>query len=142
MATLNRRAAEAAVEFGAHAATDITGFGLLGHAAQVAQASGVTLRLHPSGRWLLPRVLEHASAGEIAGGLEKNRAFYGDQVDEGETPEDMRRALYDPQTSGGLLIALTPRRAAEMLTALRRRRVWAVEIGEAIAKGPKAIVLE
>ena len=141
MATLNRRAAEAAVEFGAHAATDITGFGLLGHAAQVAQASGVTLRLHPSGRWLLPRVLELASAGEIAGGLEKNRAFYGDQVDEGETPEDMKRALYDPQTSGGLLIALAPRRAAEMLAALRRRRVWAVEIGEAVGQGAKAVVL-
>ena len=68
MATLNRRAAEAAVEFGAHAATDITGFGLLGHAAQVAQASGVTLRLHPSGRWLLPRVLELASAGRSPAG--------------------------------------------------------------------------
>ena len=141
MATLNRRAAEAAVEFGAHAATDITGFGLLGHAAQVAQASGVTLRLRPSSSWFLPRVLELASAGEIAGGLEKNRAFYGEQIEEGETAEDLKRALYDPQTSGGLLIALAPRRAAEMMTALKRRRVWAVEIGEATARGPKAVVL-
>jgi selenide,water dikinase len=141
MATLNRRAAEAAVEFAAHAATDITGFGLLGHAAQVAQASGVTVRLRPSSRWFLPRVLELASAGEITGGLEKNRAFYGEQIDEGETAEDMKRALYDPQTSGGLLIALAPRRAAEMMTALKRRRVWAIEIGEAIARGRHSVVL-
>src|SRR5437867_4472286 len=87
MATLNRRAAEAAVEFGARAATDVTGFGLLGHASQVADASGVTIRITPTRRLFLPRVLELAMAGEIAGGLEKNRAFYADKIDEGSISE-------------------------------------------------------
>ena len=142
MATLNRRAAEAAVEFGARAATDVTGFGLLGHASQVADASGVTVRLTPSKRWFLPRVLELATAGEIAAGLQKNRSFYAERVDEGAIAEDMRLALYDPQTSGGLLIFVPRRRATPMLAALRRRRVWVVEIGEVVPRRGKAIELK
>jgi selenide,water dikinase len=141
MANLNRRAAEAAVEFGARAATDVTGFGLLGHASQVADASGVTLRLRPERSWFLPRVLELATAGEIAAGLEKNRAFYADRVDEGTTPEAMRLALYDPQTSGGLLVSLPARRSAPLAAALKRRRVWAVEVGEVVTRRAKSIEL-
>jgi selenide,water dikinase len=141
MATLNRRAAEAAVEFGARAATDVTGFGLLGHASQVADASRVTLRLAPSARWFLPRVLELATKGEVAGGLQKNRAFYADKIDEGRTPEDVKHALYDPQTSGGLLIFVPKRRAVALLAALRRRKVWVAELGEAIPRGAKSVEL-
>ena len=141
MATLNRRAAETAVEFGARAATDVTGFGLLGHAAQLADASGVTLRLRPSRRWFLPRVLELASAGEIADGLRKNKAFYSASVNEGGTAEAMALALYDPQTSGGLLISSPARRAEALLAALKRRRVWVVEVGEAVGRMAKAVEL-
>ena len=142
MTTLNRRAAEAAVEFGARTATDITGFGLVGHAAQMAEASKVTFRLRPRNEWFLPRVLELAMAGEVAGGLKKNREFYGQRVDEDGIPEAMALALYDPQTSGGLLIAVPSRRADGLASALKRRRVWAVEVGEAVARGSKSIVLE
>jgi selenide,water dikinase len=141
MATLNRRAAEAAVEFGARAATDVTGFGLLGHAAQVADASGVTLRLAPQRSWFLPRVLELAMAGEIAGGLTNNRAFYAASVGEGDVPEDVKRALYDPQTSGGLLICVPARRAAALTAALKRRRVWMVELGEVVARRERSVEL-
>src|SRR6185369_1117239 len=141
MATLNRRAAEVAVEFGARAATDVTGFGLLGHASQVADASGVTIRLDPAKRWFLPRVLELATAGEIAAGLEKNRLFYADRIDEGATPEDLKLALYDPQTSGGLLIFVPPRRARAMMAALQRRRVWVVEVGEVVPRRAKSVEL-
>ena len=141
MAALNRRASEAASEFGARALTDVTGFGLMGHGSQMADASGVTFRLRPAKSWFLPRVLELALEGEIAAGLKKNREFFAATIDEGEIPEAMRLALYDPQTSGGLLMAVPPRRAAALVAALKRRRVWVAELGEAIARGEKSIEL-
>ncbi len=142
MATLNRAAAEAAVEFGVRAATDVTGFGLLGHASQVADASHVTMRLVPTAAWFLPRVLELAKRGVAPGGLKRNRDFYGARVAvaEGLDPV-MIDALYDPQTSGGLLLAVPARRAAGLLAALRRRRVWYAEVGEVVARGDRSIEL-
>jgi selenide,water dikinase len=141
MATLNRKAAEAAVAFGARAATDITGFGLLGHASQLADAGKVSLRLSPRPAWFLPRVLELAAAGVAPGGLHKNREFYRERVG-GRTPDEpMEMALYDPQTSGGLMIAVPTRKATGLVGALRRRRVWVTELGEVVARGPKAIEL-
>jgi selenide,water dikinase len=141
MATLNRRAAEAAVEFGLRAATDVTGFGLIGHASQMAEASGVTMRLAPTAEWFLPRVLELAEAGALAGGLHKNRDFYRDKVDGAAPSEAMDLALYDPQTSGGLLLSVPPRREAALIGALRRRRVWAMPLGEVVARGARPIEL-
>jgi len=141
MAALNRAAAEVAVEFGAHAATDVTGFGLLGHAVQLADASGVTLRLRPARGWFMPRVLELAAAGAVAGGLGRNRDFFGPSVGGEALPEPLMLGLHDPQTSGGLLVACPARRAPGLLAALRRRRVWAVEAGEARARGARAVEL-
>jgi selenide,water dikinase len=142
MATLNRRASEAAVACGADAATDVTGFGLIGHASQLAEASGVSLRLRPTAAWLLPRVQELAAVGALAGGLHKNREFYRDRVGGTVASGTLELALYDPQTSGGLLIAVPSRRAAALVTALRRRNVWVAEIGEAVKQGAKAVELE
>ena len=141
MTALNRGAAEAAVEFGAHAATDVTGFGLVGHAVQLAEASAVTLRLRPVRRWFLPRTLELAAQGAVAGGLKRNREFYAPAVGGDVLAEPLALALHDPQTSGGLLIACAPRRASGLLVALRRRRVWAVEVGEAVRRGAHALEL-
>ena len=141
MTTLNRAASEAAVAAGARAATDVTGFGLLGHAAQLAEASGVTLALRPSARWFLPRVLEFAAAGVVPGGLARNRDFYATQVDAGAVESAMGSALHDPQTSGGLLVCVPVRRAAAFAAALRRRRVWHVAAGEARRRGPHAVEL-
>ena len=141
MATLNRRPAEAAVSFGARAATDITGFGLLGHASQAADAGGVTFRLAPKASWFLPRVLELAAAGTAPGGLHKNRAFYGPQVGGTMPQEPMELALYDPQTSGGLLIAVPARKARALTATLRRGRVWVTEVGEVTARGSRPIEL-
>ena len=141
MATLNRRAAEAAVSFGARAATDITGFGLLGHASLAAVAGGVTFRLAPKAGWFLPRVLELAAAGTAPGGLHKNRAFYRERVGGTLPPEPMELALYDPQTSGGLLIAVPARKARALAGALRRGRVWVAEVGEVTARGSRTIEL-
>lgn len=141
MVALNRRAAEVAVEFGARAATDVTGYGLLGHAAQLADASSVTLRLRPERRWFLPRVLELAAAGVVPGGLGRNREFYSARVLDAGLPEAMVNALYDPQTSGGLLIAVPARRAVALARGLARRRVWVAEAGEVVARGARAVEL-
>jgi len=141
MATLNRRASEAAVEFGARAATDVTGFALLGHGSQMADASAVTLRLHPSREWFLRKVLALCAEGVRPGGLERNRAFFATTIDEGGTPAELLDPLYDPQTSGGLLIAIAPRRAQALVAALRKRRVWVAEVGEAAPRGAHSIVL-
>ncbi len=141
MRTLNRAASELAVEFGARAATDVTGFGLLGHASQLAEASGVTLRLRPGPRWFLPRVLELAAAGVVPGGLGKNRSFFGGRIDEGGLAEPLLQALYDPQTSGGLLLAVPARRAPELLRRLHRRRNVAIEAGEAVARSARLVEL-
>ena len=141
MTALNRGAAAAAVEFGAHAATDVTGFGLVGHAVQLAEASGVTLRLHPARSWFLPRTLELAAQGAVAGGLRRNREFYAVAVGGDALAEPLLLALHDPQTSGGLLIACAARRASALLAALKRRRVWAVELGEVLPRGAHALEL-
>src|SRR5439155_3955033 len=141
MAQLNRAASEAAAEFGARAATDVTGFGLLGHAQQVADASRVTLRLDPAPSWFLPKTLELAAAGVQPAGLAANRVFYSAGVERGGIEGAMLDALYDPQTSGGLLIAVPAKRAPALLAALRRRRVWTAAAGEAVARGRFAIEL-
>ncbi len=141
MTTLNRQASEAAVEFGARAATDVTGFSLLGHASQLADASGVTIRMRPAAAWFLPRALELAAAGAAPGGLAKNRAFFGPRVDAGAVDGAMLDALFDPQTSGGLLIAIPQRRATRLLAALKRRRVWSAMVGEVVGRGRVAIEL-
>ncbi len=142
MAQLNRAAGAAATEFGARAATDVTGFGLVGHASQLAEASGVTLALAPSARWLQPRVLEFARAGVKPGGLARNREFYGPRVAGGESlATELLDALFDPQTSGGLLVLVPARNADGFERAVRRRRVWCERLGSAVAKRAHAIEL-
>jgi selenide,water dikinase len=141
LTTLNRRASEAAVEHGVRAATDITGFGLIGHASQLADASGVTVRLMPRPEWFLPRVLDLALAGAVAAGLYKNRDFYAEKVDGTAASEAMDLALYDPQTAGGLLLSVPARREAALIGALRRRRVFVMPVGEVVARGARAVEL-
>jgi selenide,water dikinase len=141
MATLNRAASECAVEFGARAATDVTGFGLLGHASQMADASGVTFRLRPEARWFLPRVLELAEQGVVPGGLARNAEHYGARVDAGNTSPAMLQALYDPQTSGGLLLSVPSRWAEALLRALARRRVAVIRVGDVVRRGAVAVQL-
>ncbi len=141
MAGLNRVASQVAVEFGARAATDVTGYGLIGHASQLADASGVTLRLAPDPSWFLPRALECAREGIVPGGLKKNREFFEPAIAAEGLDPAMIDALCDPQTSGGLLIAAPPRRAAAMAAALRRRRTRVVEAGVAVPRRAHALEL-
>jgi selenide, water dikinase len=117
MRTLNRAASEALVALGAdtHAATDVTGFGLAGHAWEMADRSGVRLKLHATALPLYDGALAAAEAGIVTGGDARNRAYLGDRIAVDESVSVGQRALvFDPQTSGGLLVAV-PRRAVDAL---------------------------
>src|SRR5439155_23639983 len=100
----------------------------------MAEASGVTFRLAREARWLLPRVEDLASARVVPGGLGRNREFYGPRVDEGGVRDSLVDALYDPQTSGGLLISVAERALSGLRRALTRRRVPAIVVGRVVAK--------
>ena len=146
MARLNRAAAEALEEMamaagsgdGAgpiHAVTDITGFGLLGHAREMAAASGVSFEIEHGKIALLAGALEAARGGFLAGGLKNNRDFVGGCAGFADSvPEEFRNLLFDPQTSGGLLASLAPEAVPAALAALERRGVEARAIGRVIEK--------
>jgi selenide,water dikinase len=111
MLTLNRAAAAAIDGLEVDGLTDVTGFGLLGHAREMALGSGVTLEIDSSLVRFLDGAIEYAQAGAFSGGLGNNREFVASCV-EGSSPFD--DLLYDPQTSGGLLIALPEQDASEL----------------------------
>jgi selenide,water dikinase len=120
MATLNADSAAAMLKYQVHAATDITGFGLIGHAMQMAEGSGVTLIIEESDLPLLPGALDAIAAGMIPGGGKRNREFYGPRVRVAEeVVEAMVEIAFDPQTSGGLLIALPQDEAMALLADLQ-----------------------
>lgn len=140
LVTVNRAAGEMMHAAGASAATDVTGFGLLGHALNVARASKKTLRIWSGAVPVLPRVLDFAREGVAPAGLRANLSYASPfvQFDEGVS-EPLRMALADPQTSGGLLIAIAPKRAAALMKALKRAKVDAAVVGETLAKGKTPI---
>jgi len=151
MSQLNRAAADALRESEAktkagciHAVTDVTGFGLLGHAREMAlgdPAKGtpkVTIEIHHSRVPTLPGALDAARQGMIPGGLNNNRDFLGDCVRFADSvPEQNRAVLYDPQTSGGLLVALDPEAAEKALQIFEEHKIAASKIGRVLPKtGP------
>ena len=115
MLKLNREACDAMLAFDVHGCTDVTGFGLIGHAREMALASKVTIEIDPRAVQFLPGALEYARQGAIPGGLKNNREFAASCVDGSSEFDDL---LYDPQTSGGLLIALPEGDAARLKTKL------------------------
>jgi selenide,water dikinase len=140
LVTVNRAAGEMMQAAGASAATDVTGFGLLGHALNVARASKKTLRIWSGAVPLLPRVLDFAREGVAPAGLRSNLAYASPFVRFDESvPEPLRMALADPQTSGGLLIAIAPKKAAGLMKALQRAKVEAAVVGETLAMGKTPI---
>jgi selenide,water dikinase len=142
MTTLNARAAEIASsgKFVIHAATDITGFGLIGHAREMAAGSGVSLRLDSAKVPLLEGAIDCVRAGLIPGGLNNNRDFAECMVSyDQNVPEEIRTILFDPQTAGGLLLSVARADAAPLLVALQNAGVAAVEIGEVLPPGKPLI---
>jgi len=133
MTTLNAAASEAMVEAGAEAATDVTGYGLLGHLHFMLAASGVAARIEGASIPLLAGALGLAEEGMVAGGTRKNHAFLEDKVGWGDLPDAEQVVLADAQTSGGLLIAASGDRADRLAEALRGRGVAFSEIGRTTA---------
>jgi selenide,water dikinase len=135
MTMLNKRAAEAAVSSSAHihAMTDVTGFGLIGHAREMALGSNVSLRLFASQVPLLEGALDCVRAGFIPGGLKANREFAECLVSyEVSVPEEVRTLLYDPQTAGGLLISVAASDADTLLSSLHKSGTKAFIVGEVL----------
>ena len=126
-----------------HALTDVTGFGLIGHAREMALASeNVSLHFYASRMPLLEGAIECIRAGHISGGLKANREFAECVVDyEGGIPEEMKTILFDPQTAGGLLISVAADSAAALTRALQSAGVPAVEIGEVVPKSERPITV-
>ncbi len=138
MTTLNSRAAALMTEFGAHAATDVTGFGLIGHAWEMAHGGGVTIRLAGGQVPLMAGVASLVADGMVPAGCYRNRDHYCRFV-AGHGRADNLLPLYDPQTSGGLLIALDPADAGRFLAQAREEGLFAAEIGEVLPLGACAI---
>ena len=133
MTRLNRHPSHIARDVEAHALTDITGYGILGHGYEMADAGNVALRLSAGRMPLLPGALEYASRGIVTGGAARNRSHLEDKVTfSGKVSEDVQHILFDPQTSGGLLLAVAPERAAELeaRSAAAELSVW--HVGEVI----------
>ena len=135
MTTLNALASRAAVALDSRCATDVTGFGLLGHLSHIARASNATIRVDSALVPLLPGTRAAFVAGFRTGGADRNLEFVRELVEWGSTADIVRAMLVDPQTSGGLLVALRPERLADYLS----RVPGAAVIGEVVAAGVPGI---
>lgn len=143
MTLLNKKAAELMVKFGAHACTDVTGFGLAGHLAEMALSSGVDVEVIWDNVPLLPGVLECAGAGILPGAIERNKESCGERIRPADSiPQEMIDINYDAQTSGGLLIAIAETNADDFLRALHKEKISdAAVIGRVLKKGTGVVHL-
>jgi selenide,water dikinase len=135
MTTLNAIASRVAIALDCHCATDVTGFGLLGHLSHIARASNVRLRVDRANVPLLPGTRDAWEAGFRTGGADRNLEFVNALVTWGTASDIERAVLTDPQTSGGLIVALRPERSADYLS----RVPGAAIIGEVVAAGTAGI---
>lgn len=115
MASLNKKAKQVVEKYDVSACTDITGFGLLGHCVEMASASQVTFEIKVKDVAYMEDAIASAKMGLVPAGAYKNRGYSIDKVDAGTTEEHYLDLLYDPQTSGGLLIAVSPEESAQMM---------------------------
>ena len=142
MTTLNKSARDAMIRYRVHACTDVTGFGLLGHAFEMAQGSDVRLDLEVDGVDLIPEALELARMGILPAGMYRNRHFAEAGVDAGDVELARQDLLYDPQTAGGLLISVAAEDAPALLRDLQGAVPSAQRIGTvAEYAGGKRIIL-
>ena len=142
MCTLNRKASEIAVEFGARACTDVTGFGLAGHLVEMARASSCKIRIFAGAVPILDGASESASLGLIPAGAHANRKFFSSWITiHHEVPLVRTDLIFDPQTSGGLVIAIRSDAASDLVASLLEGGVKvAADIGEVLEHDPKGRV--
>jgi len=140
MTMLNKSAAEAIANVdGVHACTDITGFGLAGHASEMAEGSKVTIEIDTKSLPIIPGVLDIASENK-SGGMKTNKDHFGSGVDYcSEIPDAVRDLLFDPQTSGGLLISVSAESAARVASNLEKAGIRPVFVGSVSQSGPKRL---
>ena len=136
MTTLNKSARDAMVKYEVHACTDVTGFGFLGHLYEMAGGSDVTAVVDVKGVDIIPEALEHARMGLLPQGMYRNRTFAQCRVDPGDTPLEVQDVLYDPQTAGGLLMAVAPQDADALLAELEGTVPSAQRVGKIVAPDP------
>jgi selenide,water dikinase len=143
MTTLNKEASQLMVEFGAHACTDVTGFSLMGHLAEMALSSGVDVEVTWDDIPVFDGVLEYAAAGILPGAIERNKESCAGRVEAADSlPQEMVDICYDAQTSGGLLVAMPENKAKRFLKALHDQRVSAAAvIGKVAGKGSGTVRL-
>ncbi|HVG92874.1 MAG TPA: selenide, water dikinase SelD [Planctomycetota bacterium] len=143
MATLNRAAGEAMVEAGATACTDVTGYGVLGHACGMADGAGLSMRIRARDLPRIPGLERHMHKKNVCGGLKRNTAWGETRVRYGpDVTEEDRMVFADPQTSGGLLIAIPAARLERLLEGLKRRGVATrAVVGEVLPRGETALEL-
>ena len=142
MTTLNKSARDAMVKYRVHACTDVTGFGLLGHSYEMAQGSDVQITLDVEAIDLIPEALDLARMGLLPAGMYRNRKFAESAVDPGSTDLARQDLLYDPQTAGGLLIAVAPQDADALFEELKAVVPSAQRIGTVSAyEGGKRVFL-
>ena len=142
MLLAGREASEVMQEFGARGATDVTGFALLGHAWEMARGSGVTIEIEAERVPLIPGALELAAQGLLTSGDKSNRAYVGDDIEIGDgVSKPLASLLFDPQTAGGLLIAIDQTRADALLSRLRETYADAAIIGRVAERGAHSIIV-
>ena len=143
MVSLNRTASEWMVKFGAHACTDVTGFSFIGHALEMAAASQVGLVVQSKTIPFFPEAMEYARLGLIPGGAHANRQFFSCKVEvHSNVPDLLVDILYDPQTSGGLLISLPSDEAEKLVTTLKKEgQVLSSIVGEVVEEDSGKIQL-
>jgi selenide,water dikinase len=135
MSLLNRAAGEAALKHKVHSATDITGFGLLGHAREMAAGSKTSIIIDSSQVVFLPGALDYAAEGLLPGGLRRNIEFVSGCVEFADgVPEPVRNLLFDPQTSGGLLLSVAPADAPHLIHDLEAGDAVCRQIGLVVEK--------
>jgi selenide, water dikinase len=143
MCSLNKVAAELMIESGVHACTDVTGFGLVGHASHLVQDDETGIELEFSAIPVFPGVMDLLEKKVYPGGLGRNRDFYSPSVEiKGKIPEHKLDILYDPQTSGGLLIVVPPQASQEMLKKLHKVDTSAALIGRVIKQPEHKIIVK
>ena len=144
MATLNKVASEAMQEIGVNACTDITGFGLLGHACEMIQDSEIGMKIRTASVPVFAEAIEFAQMGMIPGGTYRNKEFRSSMVKMAtEVPEYVQDVLFDPQTSGGLFIAVSAAKANLLLSRLHKAGVVEARIvGEVVGQPKERIIIE
>lgn len=135
MSLLNRRAAELMLRHGPGACTDITGFGLIGHCCEMARGAGVTISLDHAAIPLMGGVSALIADGMVPAGCYRNRDCYVPVIDSGPLSPDLLLPLFDPQTSGGLLISFTPDNAAAFLKSAAEEGIFARSVGSVLPGG-------